>query len=1034
MQKLFFRRTLRDLKTNVVRYLTLFLLVALAMFIVISIVGSAESVIGTVNKNDEANYLEDGQFGVFVPLTDEEIQRIEAMGVTLEACFYLDFEMDDASALRVMQNRETINLIELETGALAQNGNEIVVERVYATAHQLSVGDTITIAGTAFTISGIGTSPDYDQCLQNMSDMSSDGNVFGTAFVTPQAYDSLLAGGNTLHTEEYRYSYRLGNGVTDTDLKDVLLEITINPDEVQDTFFQEMVKELTEDRDAMTEGLDELADGSDEISEALEDLNDGASDLESGIQDVYSGLEELNENSDSLTEGSKEILSALQELEKNAGKLEFSTASIRELCDASSQLLEGIQQLNVGLQQLSDQVNYESFETVLSQSGIDISQLSPDAQLLLSVVQTYLTEVNAQLTEAADSAESLNAAFETFDATLETLPDALEELNAGIVLFQNALDTLSAEYENMDSGIFDYTDGLAQIYEGAEQLVEGAETLTEGSNQLSKNGGSFSEGLIEFQTEVDTFLEEYFPFEMENLTDFVTAEDNPRIKAANDDVEINIRVGILAGVIVLILITYVISVFVVHSIDQESAMIGALYALGIKRKQLMLHYTMLPMGLCLLGGIAGTLLGYSEFGMSMMVGESYAYFSTPAIETVYNPFLLAYGLVMPPFVASLVNRLVIRKRLSRSALSLLRKEQPQRRASRIQLQGLGFTKAFQLRQFIREKRSYFAVLAGMFVSLLILVMGLNCFVLCNNLQVQNVADTQYDYMYQYKYPSQSVPTGGYPAYIENLQKEVLGYDMQISVIGLTADNPFFPSITSNRKNEISISSSVSSKYGLSVGDKVILSDEVNETDYCFTVKEIVSYSVGLCCFMNIDSMRTLFDQEDDYYNVVYSDHELGIESGRLYTVSTKAEIEKSSEIFIQLMLPLMVTLIASSILVFIIVMYQMMKVMIDRSAAGISLMKIFGYRNREIRKLYLDGNFFLIAAGALVMIPVAKIIMDAIYPHFVANVACGTDLTWPLVLYAIIYAGILLCYLLIRTVLICKLKKLTPAEVLKDRE
>ena len=220
----------------------------------------------------------------------------------------------------------------------------------------------MTIGGRAFTISGIGTSPDYNQCLRNMSDMSSDGNVFGTAFVTPQAYDALLAGGNALHTEEYRYSYRLENGVTDTDLKDELLEIVISPDEVQDTFFQEMVKEITQDRDAMTDGFDELADGSDEISEALEDLNNGASDLESGIQDVYSGLEQLNENSDDLTGGSGEILSALRELEENAGKLEFSTASIRELCDASAQLHEGVQQLNTGLQELSRQVNYESFE------------------------------------------------------------------------------------------------------------------------------------------------------------------------------------------------------------------------------------------------------------------------------------------------------------------------------------------------------------------------------------------------------------------------------------------------------------------------------------------------------------------------------------------------------------------------------------------------------------------------------------------------------------------------------------------------
>jgi hypothetical protein len=31
--------------------------------------------------------------------------------------------------------------------------------------------------------------------------------------------------------------------------------------------------------------------------------------------------------------------------------------------------------------------------------------------------------------------------------------------------------------------------------------------------------------------------------------------------------------------------------------------------------------------------------------------------------------------------------------------------------------------------------------------------------------------------------------------------------------------------------------------------------------------------------------------------------------------------------------------------------------MIDRAAFGISLVKIFGYKMREIRKVYLDGEF-----------------------------------------------------------------------------
>lgn len=78
----------------------------------------------------------------------------------------------------------------------------------------------------------------------------------------------------------------------------------------------------------------------------------------------------------------------------------------------------------------------------------------------------------------------------------------------------------------------------------------------------------------------------------------------------------------------------------------------------------------------------------------------------------------------------------------------------------------------------------------MFVSLLILMLGLNCYSLCLNIKQQNTADTRFSYMYQYKYPAEAVPEGGYPAYIKGLKKEVFGFPMEVSIIGLTDDNPF----------------------------------------------------------------------------------------------------------------------------------------------------------------------------------------------------------------------------------------------------
>lgn len=1039
MQTLLFRRTLRQLKANGFRYLALFLLIVFAMGIVIGVVGSAESVIRTVNRKAEANGLEDGQFALFVPLTEAQQADIENMGISLEASFSLDFSMEDGSTLRVMKNRESINRVEIDSGRPAESEHEIVLERLYAAAHGLSVGDLVSVAGLEFTVCGIGSTADYDLCLQNMADMAADGSVFGTAFVTESAYETALKdSGQALHTEDYRYSYRLGGGASHVQLKDYLTALSVTPGEVQDIFFQEMAARETGDRDKLSDGIAELVDGSRAMDEALTELDNGASELQAGIQAVYDGLSQLHSNSGTLNNASGQILEALGQLEAGSAALDFSLADIRALRDASASLSAAADELAQGLDALSAGVSYEGFllllQNALISSGIDPAALSPDAQAVLAVVQPYLNELSAGLVSASGGAAGLRQGLEQFDAAVAVLPDAMEALHAGIQQLSAALSLLRAEYANMDEGISAYTGGLDKIYEGFAQIERGADALSAATSSLSESSGQFLSGMSSLQEETQRMLEEYFPLETENLIDFVPAGDNPRIKAANGDVEINIKVGIMAGVLVMILIAYVISIFTVHSIDQESSIIGALYALGLKPKQLMLHYTMLPAALCLAGGIAGTLLGYSRPMLAQMAGESINYFSIPAVEPYHDPFLLLYGLLLPPLAAFLISWVIIRRRLNRPALSLLRKEASAGRISKSSLSHLRFPRAFQLRQLLRERRSCLAVLAGIFLSLMILILGLNCYVLCVKIQRQNIADTQYEYMYLLKYPESSVPEGGYAAYVEGLKKENLGYNMEVSVIGLEEGNPFFPAIASSRKNEVSISSSVAAKFGLKAGDELLLRDDLSETVYAFTVTEIIPYSPGLCVFMDIDGMRSLFQREENYYNALYSDHALELDAGRLYAVATKADVEKSASIFIEIMIPLVVTMVGASILIFLIVLYQMTKVMVDRASVSISLMKIFGYREREIRRLYLDASFWVVAVGTLFLLPLAKLLMDAVYPAFVANVACGTDFSWPPLLYAATYLGTLLCYLFIRTLLMGRLKKLTAAEILKNRE
>lgn len=839
MQKVLRKRILRDLKENWFRYLALGALIVLCMYLIISLIGTADTIIiGSENAAVE-NRLEDGQFTLFVPLTEAEKTKLTDQGITLEEQFYLDYELEDGSTLRVFQSREQINLLETVEGSHPKSETEVVLERRYAEEHSLESGSKITIGGKEFIVSGIGCTPDYDAPYKDFTDSSVNSSSFGTAFVTKEAYEILLSEKNSIKAEEYVYSYRLNGELTDEELKEELKEFKVNAEEIDDIYFREYWEEQTAEKTELEDGITKLADGSKEL---------------------HDGLNELSE------------------------------------------------------------------------------------------IQT----------------------------------------------------------------------GLAPLDEGIANARDGAKEL--------------SEGIKELQSETEEFFEEYFEPEINNMTQFITAGNNPRAKAAANDQIINKYGGIIAGIIVLILFAYVISVFVVYGIEKENSTIGALYALGVKKNELIVHYLCLPVVITFIAGAMGCALGFGAIGGSTIMGDCYSYFSIPQMEVVYSPYLFVYGMVLPPVLSAIVNLLVIRKKLDRPALQLLRNEQKAGRMSHIKLGKMSFITTFRIRQMLREARTSLTVVGGMFISLLILMLGLNCYTMCHYISTANKTDTKFEYLYTYKYPEKEVPEGGYEAFSKSMKKENLGYNLDVTILGITEENPFFEVELSDNKSEVVISSAMAEKYGISEGEILVLEDEEAEQYYAFHVKDITEYSTGFYVFMDINNMREMFGKSDTYYNQVFSDKELDIEAGRLYGVTTKKDIEKSADVFIAQMKPMISMMIIFAILIFAVVMYLMMKVMIDRSAFHISMVKVFGYRMGEIKKLYLNGNFYVIAAGALIAIPLAKKCMDMIYPAMVSNVACAMRLTFSWQMYAMIYVAILVVYLIINELLVGRLKKVNLAEVLKNRE
>ena len=785
MQKVLRKRVLRDLKKNFFRYFALGLMIAMGIFLVVTIVGSGETLTKGTEDLAEKTNLEDGEFEVFVPLSKNDKNHIADMGIDIEEHFYYDYKNEDDTTVRIFKVRKNIDKIYYIEGSSPKKDSDIVLEKRYAEEHDLSVGDTYELAGKNYTVSGIGVVSDYDGPFKEISDTSCNSITFGLAFITDDAYQEFKNSGKTQKSEEYLYAYKLGGGKTDADLKEYLKDIKIDSSEVDDELY---------------DGLDDMADGVADMDESVE--------------------------------------------------------------------------------------------------------------------------------------------------------DALEE----------------------------------------------------------------------------------FDFELSNLTMFLKYEDNPRIYATKNDKVVDIEVGIIAGVVIFILLAYVISVFVVHSIESESSIIGTLYSMGVTKNDLLTHYITLPVVVTFIAGLLGALVASTGILAPMIAESSYAYFSIPVFTFHIPLYLWVYSVAVPPIVAVIVNVLVIRSKLNRTALSLIRNESKQKGIKKINLKGMNFVSAFRIRQMLREMRSTLAVVLGMFLSLLVFMIAVNCFVLCTNIAKDYKEDTKFEYMYNLKYPEEEVPEGGEAAYAYTCKKNAMGFNFDVTILGIDKENPYFDVKPGDSKTDIVVSSSFAEKFGLKIGEEFVVTDDDKDLKYAFSVKEIADYSTGFYIFMDIDEMRDMMGESDDYYNVVFSDKELDIDPGRIYSITTREDIVKGSSVFTSLMMPMIYVISFASAIIFCVVMYLMMKVMIDRSAYNISLIKVFGYKRKEIRKLYLDGNFYIIAIGALICLPLAKLIMNKMFPFMISNVSCGLNVKAPISFFVVTYIVILLLYFIINAILVSRLNKFTPAEVLKNRE
>ena len=131
------------------------------------------------------------------------------------------------------------------------------------------------------------------------------------------------------------------------------------------------------------------------------------------------------------------------------------------------------------------------------------------------------------------------------------------------------------------------------------------------------------------------------------------------------------------------------------------------------------------------------------------------------------------------------------------------------------------------------------------------------------------------------------------------------------------------------------------------------------------------------------------------------------------------------------MIPIMTTV---SIIIYLVVMYILTKLVMDRNATNMSFLKVMGYDDKEISKLYLKASTIVVVISLIICAPFSYYLMDVLFKFAFMRFAGYIEIYMPYYLYALVLVLGLLVYSIVSFIINKTIQRIDLGEALKDTE
>ena len=541
-----------------------------------------------------------------------------------------------------------------------------------------------------------------------------------------------------------------------------------------------------------------------------------------------------------------------------------------------------------------------------------------------------------------------------------------------------------------------------------------------------------------------------------SLESFVPRYTNQAITFTGEDMGGDKAMMIMLLYIIMVIMAFVFGITISNTIRKEAAVIGTLRASGYTRRELISHYMTLPVLVTLAGALAGNVLGYTVL-KNVCAAMYYGSYSLPTYETVWNAEAFLLTTVVPVLIMLVVNFCVLRQKLRLSPLKFLRRDlsgKKQKRAMRLSPHIKIFSR-FRLRVIFQNMSNYLVLFIGILFANLLLMFGLLLPSTLAHYQTEIQENMLANYQYMLQVPMGAM-TGSKLEELLNLltfyaevrtdnetAEKFSAYALntlpgkykseEVLLYGVEKDSKY---VTADLGDGVYISSAYADKFRIRPGDTITLKEKYEKDEYSFTVDGIYDYTAGLCIFMSRDKLNETFDLEDDYYSGYFSD--TPITDIRKKYIGSVVDLDALTKISRQLdvsMGSMMEMVNGFAIMIYMVLIYLLSKIIIEKNAQSISMVKILGYTNWEISRLYILSTTIVVVICLLVSFPAERAVMEVLFREMMLSSISGWITMWvdPMIYVQMFGAG-MVTYAVVAWLEFCKIKKVPMDEALKNVE